>query len=148
MVIGLITLGKYLEARAKSHTSSAIQKLIGLQAKTARVIRDGKDVDVPIEDVVVGDLIRVRAGEKVPVDGVIVEGESVIDESLVTGESMPIDKVMGSNVIGADVYKRQTHNYEKKTTSGKFKVIYINTPDEMKKAFELIDRNPETSYFE
>lgn len=105
VVIGLITLGKFLEARAKSHTSSAIQKLIGLQAKTARVIRDGKDVDVPIEEVVVGDLIRVRAGEKVPVDGVIVEGESVIDESLVTGESMPIDKVMGSNVIGATMNK-------------------------------------------
>lgn len=105
VVIGLITLGKFLEARAKSHTSSAIQKLIGLQAKTARVIRDGKDIDVPIEEVVVGDLIRVRAGEKVPVDGVIVEGESVIDESLVTGESMPIDKVMGSNVIGATMNK-------------------------------------------
>lgn len=105
VVIGLITLGKFLEARAKSHTSSAIQKLIGLQAKTARVIRDGKDIDVPIEEVVVGDLIRVRAGEKVPVDGIIVEGESVIDESLVTGESMPIDKVMGSNVIGATMNK-------------------------------------------
>ena len=101
VVIGLITLGKYLEARAKSHTSSAIQKLIGLQAKTARVIREGKEIDIPIEEVAVGDLIRVRAGEKVPVDGVIIEGETVIDESLVTGESMPIDKVMGSNVVGA-----------------------------------------------
>jgi P-type Cu+ transporter len=105
VVIGLITLGKFLEARAKSHTSSAIQKLIGLQAKTARVIRNGKDIDIPIEEVVVGDLIRVRPGEKVPVDGVIVEGESVIDESLVTGESMPIDKVMGSNVVGATMNK-------------------------------------------
>ncbi|KXK09213.1 MAG: Copper-exporting P-type ATPase A [Microgenomates bacterium OLB22] len=105
IVIGLITLGKYLEARAKSHTSTAIRKLIGLQAKTARVIRDGKEVDIPIEEVLVGDLIRVRAGEKVPVDGVIVEGGSVVDESLVTGESMPADKVIGSHVIGATINK-------------------------------------------
>ncbi len=101
VVIGLITLGKFLEAQAKSHTSSAIKKLIGLQAKTARVIRDGKEIDIPIEEVQVGDLIRVRAGEKIPVDGVIVEGTSVVDESLVTGESMPIDKVVGVHVIGA-----------------------------------------------
>jgi Cu+-exporting ATPase len=105
VVIGLITLGKYLEARAKSHTSSAIQKLIGLQAKTARVVREGKEIDIPIEEVVVGNLIRVRPGEKVPVDGVIVEGESVIDEAMVTGESIPVDKMVGSNVIGATINK-------------------------------------------
>ena len=105
VVIGLITLGKYLEARAKSHTSSAIQKLIGLQAKTARVVRDGKEIDIPIEEVVVDDLLRVRPGEKIPVDGVIVEGESVIDEAMVTGESIPVDKMVGSTVIGATINK-------------------------------------------
>ncbi|MBP9816044.1 copper-translocating P-type ATPase [Candidatus Woesebacteria bacterium] len=105
VVIGLITLGKYLEARAKSHTSSAIQKLIGLQAKTARVVRDGKEIDIPIEEVVVDDLLRVRPGEKIPVDGFIVEGESVIDEAMVTGESIPVDKMVGSTVIGATINK-------------------------------------------
>lgn len=101
VVIGLITLGKFLEARAKSHTSGAIQKLIGLQAKTARVLRDGKELDIAIGEVVVGDLVRVRPGEKIPVDGIITEGASTIDESMVTGESMPIDKTVGAQVIGA-----------------------------------------------
>lgn len=105
VVIGLITLGKYLEAKAKSHTSDAIKKLMGLQAKTARVIRDGKEIDLPIEQVVVGDEIRVRPGEKIPVDGTIIEGESAIDESMVTGESMPVDKIMGAQVIGATINK-------------------------------------------
>ncbi len=108
VVIGLITVGKFLEARAKSHTSSAIQKLIGLQAKTARVVRDGKEIDIQIEEVVVGDLIRVRPGEKIPVDGVITEGESVVDEAMVTGESIPVDKMIGSTVIGATINKSGT----------------------------------------
>ncbi|MFZ3301601.1 MAG: heavy metal translocating P-type ATPase [Microgenomates group bacterium] len=105
VIITLILLGRLLEARAKSHTSDAIKKLLGLQAKTARVIRDGKEIDIPIEDVVVGDLIRVRPGEKIPVDGVITEGESSIDESMVTGESIPVDKLIGSNVIGSTINK-------------------------------------------
>ena len=105
VVIGLITLGKYLEARAKSHTSDAIKKLIGLQAKTARVVRDGKEIDIPIQEVQVGDLIRVRPGEKIPVDGILVEGESSIDESMVTGESIPVDKTIGGQVIGATINK-------------------------------------------
>ncbi len=105
IVIGLITLGKYLEVRAKSHTSDAIKKLIGLQAKTARVVREGKEIDIPIEEVKVGDLIRVRPGEKIPVDGVIVEGESSIDESMVTGESIPVDKAIGAQVIGSTINK-------------------------------------------
>lgn len=108
IVIGLITLGRYLEARAKSHTSDAIKKLVNLQAKTARVIRDGKEIDIPIEEVKVGDLMRVRPGEKVPVDGVIVEGESSIDESMVTGESIPTDKTVGSQVIGSTINKSGT----------------------------------------
>src|SRR3989344_5414855 len=105
IVIGLITLGKYLENRAKSHTSDAIKKLVGLQAKTAKVIMDGKEMDMPIEQVTVGHLIRVRPGEKIPVDGVIIEGESSIDESMITGESMPVDKAINSQVIGATINK-------------------------------------------
>jgi P-type Cu+ transporter len=105
VVVGLITLGKYLEARAKSHTSDAIKKLFGLYAKTARVIRDGKEMDIPIEDVQVGDSLRVRPGGKIPVDGVITEGESSIDESMITGESIPVDKTVGGQVIGATINK-------------------------------------------
>lgn len=108
VVIGLITLGKYLEARAKSHTSDAIKKLASLQAKTARVVRDGKEVDIAIEEVQIGDLIRVRPGEKIPVDGVITEGESSINESMVTGESIPADKTVGAQVIGATMNKTGT----------------------------------------
>ena len=105
IVIGLITLGKYLEARAKSHTSDAIKKLVGLQAKTARVIMDGKEMDMPVEQVAVGNLIRVHPGEKIPVDGIIVEGQSSVDESMVTGESIPVDKTIGAEVIGATINK-------------------------------------------
>lgn len=101
VVIGLITLGKYLEERAKSHTSGAIKKLIGLQAKTARVIRGGSEIEIPIQEVQIDEVIRVRPGEKIPVDGVIVEGESSINESMVTGESMPVDKTIGALIIGA-----------------------------------------------
>ena len=105
VIITLILLGRYLEAKAKAHTSEAIKKLLGLQAKTARVIRDSKEIDIPIDEVKVGDLIRVRPGEKIPVDGVIVEGLSSVDESMVTGESIPIDKKTGDNVIGATINK-------------------------------------------
>ena len=105
VIITLILLGRFLEAKAKAHTSDAIKKLLGLQAKTARVLRDGVEVDIPIEEVIVGDKIRVRPGEKIPVDGVIVEGTSSIDESMVTGESIPVDKKAGDNVIGATINK-------------------------------------------
>ena len=105
IVIGLILLGRYLEAKAKSGTSEAIKKLIGLQAKTARVIRDNKEIDIPISQVVIGDLIRVRPGEKIPVDGIITEGDSSIDESMITGESMPADKTTGDTVVGATINK-------------------------------------------
>jgi len=105
VIITLILLGRFLEAKAKAHTSDAIKKLLGLQAKTARVKRGSKEIDIPIEEVVVGDLIRVRPGEKVPTDGVIVEGISSIDESMVTGESIPVDKKAGDNVIGATINK-------------------------------------------
>ena len=105
VVIGLILLGRYFEAKAKLGTSEAIKKLLGLAPKTARIIRGGKEVDVAISEVAVGDLIRVRPGEKIPVDGVITEGESSIDESMVTGESIPSDKKKGDNVIGATINK-------------------------------------------
>ncbi|KKR68674.1 MAG: Cu(2+)-binding/translocating P-type ATPase, partial [Microgenomates group bacterium GW2011_GWA2_40_6] len=101
VIIGLILLGRFLEAQAKAGTGEAIKKLIGLQAKTARVVRNKKEIDIPISEVVVGDIIRVRPGEKIPVDGLITEGESAIDESMVTGESMPTSKYIGDTVIGA-----------------------------------------------
>jgi Cu+-exporting ATPase len=101
IVVGLVLLGRWLEARAKERTGAAIRALMGLRAATARVIRDGKERDVPVEDVRVGDLVRVRPGEKVPVDGVVVEGRSALDESMLTGESMPVEKGAGDRVIGA-----------------------------------------------
>jgi Cu+-exporting ATPase len=105
IVSALILLGQALEMRAKSRSSAAIKKLLELQAKTARVIRGGKEIDIPIEEVVVGDTVLVRPGEKIPVDGVILEGESAIDESVVTGESVPVDKKPGDAVIGSSVNK-------------------------------------------
>ena len=117
-IIALVLLGRYLEAKAKSGTGEAIKKLIGLQAKTARVVHNKKEVDIPIEEVVVGDIIRVRPGEKIPVDGVIVEGESAIDESMVTGESMPASKYKGDMVIGATMNRSGSFIY-KATKVGK-----------------------------
>jgi Cu+-exporting ATPase len=105
IVIALILLGQALELRAKSRSSAALKKLLELQAKTARVIRGGRELDVPVEEVVVGDTVLVRPGEKVPVDGVILEGESALDESIVTGESVPVDKRSGDPVIGSSVNK-------------------------------------------
>lgn len=105
ILITLIILGKLLEATAKGRTSEAIKALMGLQAKTARVVRDGQELDVPIEAVLVGDVIVVRPGEKVPVDGVIIEGTSTLDESMLTGESIPVDKKVGDEVVGATINK-------------------------------------------
>lgn len=112
IIIALILLGRYLEAKAKGQTSEAIKKLIGLQAKTARIIRDDKEVDIPIDQVIIGDVIRVRPGEKIPVDGVIVEGDSSIDESMITGESIPVDKTKGDMVVGATMNKAGTFTYK------------------------------------
>ena len=112
IIIGLILLGRYFEAKAKAGTSQAIRKLIGLQAKTARVIRDGKEIDIPINQVAAGDIIRVRPGEKIPVDGIIEEGESSIDESMVTGESMPVDKAKGDIIVGATMNKTGSFTFK------------------------------------
>ena len=105
IVIALILLGQALELRAKSRSSAALKKLLELQAKTARVIRGGRELDVPVEEVVVGDTVLVRPGEKIPVDGRVLEGESAVDESIVTGESVPVDKRPGDEVIGSSVNK-------------------------------------------
>jgi Cu+-exporting ATPase len=105
VVITLILLGRLFENRAKGQTSEAIRKLIGLQAKTARLIRNGREVDVPIEEVIIGDVILVRPGEKIPVDGEVIEGASTIDEGMVTGESVPVKKQPGNEVIGATINK-------------------------------------------
>ncbi len=105
MIIVLILLGRLLEAKAKGQTTDAIKKLVGLQPKTARVRRDGKEMDIPIEEVLVGEKILVRPGEKIPVDGVVLEGKSAVDESMITGESLPIKKEHGDEVIGATINK-------------------------------------------
>ncbi len=105
VILTLIMLGKLFEVRAKGKTSQAIQKLLGLQAKTARVLKDGVEHDVPIEQVATGDIIIVKPGEKIPVDGEITAGQSAIDESMITGESIPVDKTVGHSVIGATINK-------------------------------------------
>ena len=102
-IITLILLGRLLEARAKGRTSEAIKKLMGLQAKTARIVRNGDELDIPIEDVQIGDHVVVRPGEKIPVDGEILEGHSSVDESMLTGESLPVEKQGGANVIGGTI---------------------------------------------
>lgn len=105
VIIALILLGNLLENRAKGQTSEAIRKLMGLQAKTARVIRGGQAIDIPVTEVVLGDVILVRPGEKIPVDGEIIEGASTLDEAMVTGESLPVQKQAGDEVIGATLNK-------------------------------------------
>lgn len=112
VIITLILLGKYLEAVAKGKTSEAIKKLMGLQAKTARVIRDGVEMDIPVEEVEVGEVVVVRPGEKIPVDGVIIEGGSAVDESMLTGESLPVEKEAGDQVIGATINKFGAFKFE------------------------------------
>jgi Cu+-exporting ATPase len=103
IIIALILFGRWLEARAKGSTSAAIKRLMGLRAKTARVLREGEEVEVPIEEVVAGDVVIVRPGEKVPVDGVVLEGRSAIDEAMLTGESLPVEKGPGDPVYGATI---------------------------------------------
>ncbi|MAT05884.1 MAG: copper-translocating P-type ATPase [Acidimicrobiaceae bacterium] len=112
VIITLILLGRLLEVRAKAGTGEAIRKLIGLQARTATVIRDGGEIELPIEEVVPGDVILVRPGEKVPVDGVIVDGRSTLDESMVTGESIPVSKQPGETVIGATINQTGAFRFE------------------------------------
>ena len=109
VILTLITAGKFMEARAKGQTGDAIRKLLGLRAKTARIVRGtgaaAEEVEIPIEDVLVSDIVVVRPGEKIPVDGVVTEGASTVDESMLTGESMPVSKTAGDTVIGGAVNK-------------------------------------------
>lgn len=118
VIIALILLGKMLEARAKGQTGAAIKKLVGLQAKTARVIRDGKEIEIETEEVVPGDIVMVRPGEKIPVDGILVEGSSAIDESMLTGESLPVEKKTGDEIFGATINKTGAFSF-KATKVGK-----------------------------
>jgi Cu+-exporting ATPase len=112
VIITLIRLGKFLEARAKGRTSEAIKKLMGLRAKNARILRDNVEMDVPIDDVRVGDIVIVRPGEKVAVDGVVIEGHSSVDESMLTGESLPVEKGPGGRVTGATLNKLGSLKFE------------------------------------
>jgi Cu+-exporting ATPase len=112
LIIVLILLGRLLEARAKGQTSEAIKKLMGLQPKTARIIREGKEMDIPVEEVLVGDKVLVRPGEKIPVDGVVKEGKSAVDESMITGESIPVSKEPGDEVIGATINKTGSFKFQ------------------------------------
>jgi Cu+-exporting ATPase len=112
VIITLIRLGKFLEARAKGHTSEAIKKLMGLRAKTAHIIRNGQEMEVPADQVQVGDLVMLRPGEKIPVDGIVVEGRSAVDESMLTGESLPVEKGPGDPLIGATLNKLGTLKFE------------------------------------
>jgi Cu+-exporting ATPase len=118
VIIALILLGRMLESRARGRTGNAIRKLIGLQAKTARVVRDGNETGIRIEDVMAGDTIIVRPGEKIPVDGRIIDGASAVDEAMLTGESLPVDKVAGDDVFGATINKTGAFKF-KATKVGK-----------------------------
>jgi Cu+-exporting ATPase len=112
VIITLIKLGKLLEARAKGRTGEAIRRLMGLRPKTARVVRDGAEIDVPVEQVHVGDIVVVRPGERLPVDGVVVDGHSAVDESMLTGEPLPVDKGPGDEVVGATINKQGLLKFE------------------------------------
>lgn len=106
VIITLIVTGKLLEARAKGRTSESIKKLIGMQPKTARVVRDGVELDIPVSEVVIGDVLRVRPGEKIPTDGRVIDGRSSVDEAMITGESLPVEKSVGDSVIGATINRQ------------------------------------------
>ena len=112
VIIVLIVLGKYLEVRAKGQTSEAIKKLMGCSAKTARVVRSGVELDIPADEVLVGDIVSVRPGEKIAVDGVVIEGKSTVDESMLTGESLPVEKAPGAAVIGATINSQGLLKFE------------------------------------
>ncbi len=131
IIIALILLGQLLEARAKGETNEAIRKLMGLQAKTARVVRHGEEIDIPIEEVLVGDVVIVRPGEKVPVDGIVVEGQSTLDESMITGESIPVSKGPGDEVIGATINK---------TGSFRFKATKVGKDTALSQIIQLVQQ--------
>ncbi|OBX17726.1 copper-translocating P-type ATPase [Erythrobacter sp. QSSC1-22B] len=118
VIVTLILLGRYLEGKAKGRTSEAIKRLVGLQAKTARVLRDGKPVEVPLAEVRAGDIVQVRPGEKVPVDGEVVEGSSYVDESMITGEPVPVSKSEGAEVVGGTINKNGAFSFRATKVGG------------------------------
>jgi Cu+-exporting ATPase len=129
-IVVLILLGRLLEARAKGQTSEAIKKLIGLQPKTAIVVRDGKEQEIPVADVQIGDQVMVRPGERIPVDGVVLEGYSAVDESMVTGESIPVEKQAGAEVIGATINK---------TGSFKFRAVKVGKETMLAQIIRMVE---------
>jgi Cu+-exporting ATPase len=129
VIIALIVLGRMLEARAKGQTGAAIKKLVGLQAKTARVIRDGREMEIATEEVVPGDVVSVRPGEKIPVDGVLIEGSSAIDESMLTGESLPVEKKPGDEIFGATINK---------TGAFQFKAVKVGKDTALQQIVKLV----------
>ncbi|NOY05411.1 MAG: heavy metal translocating P-type ATPase [Chlorobi bacterium] len=131
VVVALVVLGMAMEIRAKGKSSEAIKKLIGLQPKTARVIRDGKEMDIPVEEVVLDEIILVRPGEKIPVDGVLVEGGSSVDESMITGEAIPVEKNEGDEIIGATINK---------TGSFKFKATKVGKDTALSQIIEMVQQ--------
>lgn len=130
VVIGFIVLGKYLEAKSKLRTGEAIEKLIGLQAKTALIFLDGKEKEISISEVKIGDIIIVKPGSKIPVDGVIIEGYSSVDESMITGESIPVDKKVGDNVVGSTINKQG---------SFKFRTIKIGSDTFLSQVIKMVE---------
>ena len=130
-IITLILVGKYLEAIAKGRTSEAIRKLVGLQPKTARVVRDGTDVEVPADRVVPGDVVRVRPGERVPVDGLVLGGASYVDESMITGEPVPVEKAEGAEVVGGTINQ---------TGSFTFRATRVGTQTVLAQIIRLVER--------
>ncbi len=119
VIVALILLGRYLEARAKGRTSEAISRLVGLQPRTARVVRDGGAIDLPVAEVLAGDIVEVRPGERVPVDGEVVEGDSYVDESMITGEPVPVQKTAGSQVVGGTVNQQGAFSLRATAVGGK-----------------------------
>ena len=130
IIITFIMLGKWLEAITKGKASEAIKKLIGLQPKNAIVIRNGREVEIPIKDVVVGDVVIVKPGQKIPVDGIVIEGRSSVDESMITGESMPVEKKKGDKVIGATINKHGTF---------KFKALQVGKDTVLSQIIKLVE---------
>jgi P-type Cu+ transporter len=130
VIIALILLGRMLESRATGRTGEAIRRLVGLQAKTARILRNGNEADIPVEEVAVDDVVIVRPGEKIPVDGVIIDGASAVDESMLTGESLPVDKSAGDEVFGATINK---------TGSFKFKATKVDKDTTLQQIARMVE---------
>lgn len=130
VILALITLGKFLETRAKGKTSEAIKKLMDLAPKTAIVVRGNEELEIPVEEVVVGDIIRVKPGQSIPVDGVIVEGSSSVDEAMLTGESIPVEKVVGDKVIGSSMNKTGTF---------KFRAVHVGSDTTLSQIIKLVE---------